>query len=87
MTVYGEEAVLPRQDTANVRGDLPVRAPVCVQIAQAGADRRTGTESGGSDGTSPAKSGISIIGQIGILGARVRKNACLPREASHAAMI
>jgi hypothetical protein len=41
---------------------------------------------GGSDGTIPAKSGISIIGQVGILGARVRKDACLPREASHAAM-
>ncbi len=32
------------------------------------------------------QSPLSIIGQEGILGARVRKDACLPREICHAAL-
>ncbi len=49
--------------------------------------RCTRTESGGPGGTSPATGGIKSsihLGQAGILGARVRKDACLPREICHA---
>jgi hypothetical protein len=67
-TVLGEEAALPRQGTANVRGD--VQKP-----SQAGLAGRAGNT---------RQSPLSILGQAGILGARVRKDACLPREICRA---
>jgi hypothetical protein len=53
--------------------------------------RRTETESGWSGGDPPEAdntglSPLSIISQAGILGARVRKNACLPREICRASI-
>ncbi len=60
----GEKAALSRQSTANARGD--VQKPS--QAGLAGRVRNTGL------------SPLSIISQAGILGARVQKDTCLPRE-------
>ena len=66
-TVPGEEAALLRQGTANARGDEQ-------EPSQAGLVGRAGNT---------RQSPLSIIGQTCILGARVRKDACLPREIRH----
>ncbi len=60
----GEKAALPRQSTANARDD--VQKPS--QAGLVGRVRNTGL------------SPLSIISQAGILGARVQKDTCLPRE-------
>ncbi len=60
----GEKAALPRQSTANAWGD--VQKPS--QAGLVGRVRNTGL------------SPLSIISQAGILGARVQKDTCLPRE-------
>ena len=60
----GEKATLPRQSTANAWGD--VQKPS--QAGLVGRVRNTG------------QSPLSIISQAGILGARVQKDTCLPRE-------
>ena len=65
MTVLGEEAVLLRQGTANAWGDEQ-------EPSQAGLVGRAGNT---------RQSPLSIISQARILGARVRKDACLPRES------
>ena len=62
--MLGEEAAQLRQGTANARGD--VQKPS--QAGLVGRVRNTGL------------SPLSIISQAGILGSRVRKDACLPRE-------
>ena len=58
-----EEAALQKQGTANARGDEQ-------QPSQAGLVGRV---------CNTRQSPLSILGQAGILGARVRKDACLPR--------
>ena len=68
VTVPGEEAALPRQGTAKARGDVQ-------EPSQAGLVGRAGNT---------RQSPLSILGQAGILGARVRKDACLPREICRA---
>ena len=68
--MLGEEAALLRQGTANARGD--VQKPS--QAGLVGRVRNTGL------------SPLSIISQAGILGARVRKDACLPREICRASI-
>ena len=62
--MLGEEAALLRQGTANARGD--VQEPI-----QAGLVGRAGNT---------RQSPLSILSQAGILGARVQKDTCLPRE-------
>jgi hypothetical protein len=62
--VLGEEAALLRQGTANARGDEQ-------EPSQAGLAGRAGNT---------RQSPLSIISQACILGARVWKDACLPRE-------
>jgi len=57
VTVLGEEAALPRQGTANARGDEQ-------EPSQAGLVGRAGNT---------RQSPLSILSQAGILGARVRK--------------
>jgi hypothetical protein len=63
-TVPGKGAALLWQGTASARGDEQ-------EPSQAGLVGRA---------CSTRQSPLSIIGQIGILGARVRKDACSPRE-------
>jgi hypothetical protein len=63
-TVPGEEAALPWQATANVRGDEQESSQADL-VGRACNTRR---------------SPLSIIGQTRILGAHVRKDACSPRE-------
>ena len=62
-TVPREEVALLRQGTANAWGDEQKPS----QADLAGQARNTGL------------SPLSIIGQVGILGARVQKATCLPR--------
>ena len=62
--MLGEEAALLRQGTANARGDEQ-------EPSQAGLVGRAGNT---------RQSPLSILSQPCILGARVRKDACLPRE-------
>ena len=63
-TVPGKEAALLRQGTASARGDEQ-------EPGQAGLVGRA---------CNARQRPLSIIGQIGILGARVCKDACSPRE-------
>ena len=65
--VPGKEAALPRQGTANARGDEQ-------ESSQAGLVGRA---------CNTRQSPLSILGQIRILGAHVRKDACSPRESCH----
>lgn len=62
--VPGKAAALLRQGTANARGDVQKSS----QAGLAGRVRNTG------------QSPLTTIGQARILGARVRKDMCLPRE-------
>ena len=62
--MLGEEAALLRQGTANARGDEQ-------EPSQAGLVGRAGNT---------RQSPLSILSQTCILGARVQKDACLPRE-------
>ena len=64
VTVPGKEAALLRQGTANARGDEQ-------EPSQAGLVGRA---------CNTRRSPLSIISQIRILGAHVRKDACPPRE-------
>ena len=64
VTVLGKEAALLRQGTANARGDEQ-------KSSQAGMVGRA---------CNTRQSPLSILSQARILGARVRKDACLPRE-------
>ena len=64
MTVLGEEAALLRRGTANAWGDEQKSS----QAGLVGRVRNTG------------QSPLTTIGQARILGARVRKDMCLPRE-------
>ena len=66
-TVLGKEAALLRQGTANVRGDEQ-------EPSQAGLVGRA---------CNTRQSPLSILSQARILGARVRKDACSPREICH----
>ena len=72
--MLGEEAALLRQDTANARGDEqePNARRRDLQHASLVVIRRK------ADNT--RESPLSILSQPCILGARVRKDACLPRE-------
>ncbi|NVM22015.1 MAG: hypothetical protein HWN68_09585, partial [Desulfobacterales bacterium] len=69
VTVLGEEAAMPRQGTANAQGDEQ-------EPSQAGLVGRAGNT---------RQSPLAILGQASILGTRVRKDACLPREICDAA--
>jgi hypothetical protein len=66
-TVPGKEAALPRQGTASARGDAQ-------ESSQAGLVGRA---------CNTRRSPLSILSQTRILGARVRKDACSPREICH----
>ncbi len=77
---------------AVVQGDFPLArgVPGGSRPAKVGyrerMGRRTEIELGGSGGTNPrhrTKSPNCLIGQARILGARVRKDTCLPREISY----
>jgi len=63
----GKEAALPRQGTANARGDEQ-------ESSQAGLVGRV---------CNTRQSPLSILSQIRILGAHVQKDACSPRESCH----
>ena len=68
--MLGEEAALLRQGTANARGDVQ-------EPSQAGLVGRAGNT---------RQSPLSILGQTCMLGARVWKDACLPREICRASI-
>jgi len=65
--VPGKAVALLRQGTANAWGDVQKSS----QAGLAGRVRNTG------------QSPLTAIGQTRILGARVRKDTCLPREARY----
>ena len=75
--MLGEEAALLRQGTANVRGDVQKPSPRKRDLRHAGLVGRAGNT---------RQSPLSIISQAGILGVRVRKDTCLPREICRASV-
>ena len=65
--VLWEEAALPRQGAAKVRGDEQKSSQACIV----------------GRGCNTIQSPLSISGNVRILGIQVPKDTCLPREVSH----
>jgi hypothetical protein len=76
VTASGEKAA-PMRGTANAWGNEQEPSPRKRDLRHAGLVGRV---------CNTRQTPLSIIGQEGILGARVRKDACLPREICHVAL-